>query len=240
VLAELQAAALGIAAPLTSPAFQAWVDELTLVQDYINYAAASAAEAGRFHQMLAVLDSPQARHLAVRDDVAPVDARGWIRGRPTAALSGMLGAIRSGSLEDVSWQDLGVTAHDLHAWLLLSMALGGGPWGDSLHALLGGRVCGGARMRPPAEGVDAFAPLRRVLSLWPEDGWALTKFLDACWDDSFEVRLEDGELMAWLEAEGHPRAWAGRVSGEATRHLLSCAGGADALRAAVSWLAVAE
>jgi hypothetical protein len=191
--------------------------------------------------MLAVLDGPQARHLANCNDFAPLDARGWIEGRASPALSGMLGAIHSGTLEGVSWRSLGVTAHDLSTWVMLVRQRGGMAWTDSLHALLGGRVCGGARVRPPAEGGDAFAALRRFLSLWPDNGWALDVMLSTCGDEaSFSQRLEDGALMAWLEAEGHPRAWAGYVSGEVAGRLLSCAGGADALRAAASWLAVAD
>jgi hypothetical protein len=153
----------------------------------------------------------------------------------------MIGAIRGSHLEDMSWSGLGVTWYDLVSWLSFVQQCGGMAWSDSLHALLGGCVCGGAHTRPPAEGEAAFAPLRRVLSMLGKRGSGLDVVMHLYGDDrSFFARVEDGELMAWLEAEDHPRAWAGGVRASVAHHLLRCAGGADALRAAVSWLAVAD
>jgi hypothetical protein len=56
----------------------------------------------------------------------------------------------------------------------------------------------------------------------------------------FRACVYDGELMAWLAAQGHPRKWARYVRSSTANKLLVHAGGADALRAAVEWLAVAE
>jgi hypothetical protein len=242
-LDELQAAVLLEADVLghAGPAHEAWVDEVSRMQDYVSCAARAAAEVGRPLHVLAVLSSRQALHLAGRDDADPLDAPGRIEGPASASLSVMLGAIRGGHLEDMPWSCGGVNDAEVYLWLAQTQHSDGMAWGDSLHALLGGRVCGGTCLRPPARGEEAFAPLRRVLSLCGDDGWGLNMVMITCGDDpAFSARVEDGELMAWLAAQGHPRAWAGRVKDSVAHRLLSRAGGADALQAAVGWLAVAD
>jgi hypothetical protein len=242
-LDKLQAAALLEADALgqLGPAHKAWVDEVSLMQDYLNFAARTAAEAGHSPHMLAVLGSRQAQRLAVEDDGGPFNARGWVEGRTSASLSAMLGAIRGGHLEDMPWSCGGLNDHEIFIWLAQTQQCDGMAWGDSLHALLGGRVCGGTCPRPPAEGQEAFAPLCRVLSLCGDNSWGLNLVIGTCGaDPSFFARVEDGDLMAWVEAQGHPRAWAGRVRDSIAHRLLSRAGGADALRAAVSWLVIAD
>jgi hypothetical protein len=236
------------------PAWHEWVEELTAMQEKIIAAAAAAGEAGCTEILWAVLDSPQARHMAGSDEGNAWDARRLVARRCCTAMDAALcGALRSGHGGIIDWLgELGARqgVPDVIRGRLPPL-LPAGLWVDSLCALFGARVTGGAAPRGPfcgfwGGGSDAFDLLGRVVRAWPAEGWVFAELLHAIdypnevhvWP--FRACVYDGELMAWLAAQGHPREWATYVRSSTAGQLLTQSAGADAFRAAVEWLAVAE